>query len=120
MHYVSEDGEATAMGFAVGRDCLVRSGNPEPEPVEIGDLHGLAIEPYEPAFAFSNHGDEVTRAYALDVGDTTLCIFLTWHPTTTAEEIASAEATVQSLRAEPYGDGGVRIVFELFDRWDTG
>jgi hypothetical protein len=122
MHYVveSERREATAMGFTVGPDCLVRTGNPEPERVEIGDLDAVLIEPYEPAFQFSESVDGITRAYALDVGDTTLCIFLTWHPTTTEEEIASAEATVQSLRAEPFGEGGVRIVFDLFDRWDTG
>ena len=141
MHYVvesdvpSENREATVMGFAVGPDCLVTwteawtartpttpAGNPEPERVEIGDLAGVSIEPYEPTFQFSSFGSttSTTRAYALDVGDTTLCVLLTWHPTTTEAELASAEATVQSLRAEPYGEGGVRIVFDLFDKWDTG
>jgi hypothetical protein len=122
MHYVaSEGGEAAVIGFAVGPDCLVTTGNPEPDRVEIGGLDGVSIEPYEPSFAFAGpDGDEITRGHALDVGDATLCIFLTWHATTTEEERAEAEATVQSVRAEPLGDGRVRIVFFLHGVWDTG
>ena len=122
-HYVvePEGREATEIGFTVGPDCLVTTGNPEPRRVEIGDLEGVSIEPYEPGYLVGPGAeDEITRAYELEVGNTTLCVFLTWHPTSSEEEIARAEAAVQSLRAEPTGFRGVRIMFRLSHGWDTG
>ena len=65
-------------------------------------------------------GDEITRAHALAVGDRTLCVFLTWHPTTTDDELEAAAQILESIRAEPIGIDRIRITFTLDEGWDVG
>ena len=59
------------------------------------------------------------RAYALAIGDRTLCVYLTWDPDTTQDELESARQVVESLRGQPFGDNGIRII-TLPEGWDTG
>lgn len=123
MHRVVGDGngarEATAMFFEVGADCL-KASREQQTPVRVAGFDGVSVEPYEPPVPFNNVGDEITRAYALAVGDRTLCVYLTWHPATTDDELAAAVRILDTLRAEPIGENQVRIVFTLEDVWDTG
>ena len=82
---------------------------------------GGSIEPYMPPVTFGSlHGDEITRAYELAVGDRTLCLWLTWHATTTDEELDEAMRILDHLRVEPIGDSRIRIQFTLGAGWDTG
>lgn len=111
--------EATAMLFAVGADCLTASREQQ-TPVRVAGFNGVSVEPYEPPVQFGYVGDEITRAYALGVGDRTLCVYLTWHPTTTEEELDAVVRILDTLRAEPIGEDRIRIVFTLEDGWDTG
>lgn len=123
MHLVIEDPgdirEATAMIFAVGADCLTASREQRTS-VRVAGFDGVSVEPYEPPVPFNNVGDEITRAYALAVGDRTLCVYLTWHPTTTTDELGAAVRILDTLRAEPIGEDRIRVVFTLEDEWDTG
>ena len=50
----------------------------------------------------------------------TLCVFVTWHPTTTDRDRAAAFEILETLRPEPNGPDGIRIIFTLRDGWDTG
>ena len=87
----------------------------------VAGFEGAYLEPYEPPVTFArDEGDETTRAYELKVGSGNLCVWVTWNPTTTAEERASALGVLDTLRAEQREDGSIRIVFTLTDRWDTG
>jgi hypothetical protein len=117
MHWVTDD-EAAAMHFAVEDSCFARSA--DAVPVTIAGYDGAYLEPYEPPVVFSDVGDEVTRAYELQIGSGTLCIYVTWHPTTTADELAATLGILDTLRAEHRDDGRIRINFTLADRWDTG
>ena len=121
MHKVTEaaGGEVTALIFGVGPDCLAGGGGPEAVPVRIADLDGVSIEPYEPPVMFAGD-DAITRAHALAVADRTLCVFLTWHPTTPAEDLAAAEDVLDTIRAVPVGEDHIRITFTLDTGWDTG
>ena len=89
----------------------------------VAGLDGLYVEPYEdPAVMFMPppRGSAVTGAYALAVGDRTLCVYLTWDPDTTQSELEAARQVVESLRGQPIGRDGIRITFTLPDGWDTG
>ena len=77
------------------------------------------IEPYLPPRGFAITGDEITRAYALPVGAQTLCVFLTWHPSTSEQELATAAENVESIQAQPIGEH-VRLTFTLPSGWDAG
>lgn len=120
MHRVVGDAEATAMFFAAGPNCL--EGHPLQHRVDVrvGGFAGVAVEPYLPAVMFNGVGDEITRAYALDVEGRTLCVFVTWHPTTSDRDREAAFEILESLRAEPAARDGIRITFTLRDEWDTG
>jgi hypothetical protein len=125
MHKVVGDNgvtrEAAALIFAVGGDCIADGGDQEAKPVRIGGWDGVSIEPYEPPVTFiPPDGDEVTRAHALDLGDRTLCVFLTWHSTTTDAEVAALGQILETLRAEPIGENRIRVTFTLDDGWDVG
>lgn len=125
MHKVIEDGqevrESTALLFKVGADCLaMREGQPS-QPVRVGGFEGVSVEPYEPPVTFGGpDGDEITRAHALAVGDRTLCVFLTWHSDTTADELEAAAQALDTLRAVPIGNDRIRITFTLDEGWDIG
>ena len=124
MHRVVTDGassrEATAIFFAVGPDCIAPSEDRQSTPVRIAGLDAVFVEPYEPAIGFNQVGDEITRAYELSVDGRSLCVFLTWHPTTTEDELESAVAILATLRAQPISEDGIRITFNLPAGWDTG
>ncbi len=125
MHRVVDDGprarEATAILFSAGPDCLGAFDVRDATNVRVAGLTGVFIEPYEPPVTFGGaDGGDVTRAYALEVEDRTLCVFVTWLPETTPEELREALAVLETIRAQPIGSDGVRINFTLPSGWDTG
>jgi hypothetical protein len=124
MHRVIEDGtgsrEATAMVFGVGSDCLNGSRAPKVQ-VRSSALHGEYVEPFSPPVSFGvTSPGMVTRAYAFDVGDRRLCVYLTWNSATTPAELGAAETVVRTLRAEAIAETRIRVVFTLEDGWDIG
>jgi hypothetical protein len=120
MHHVvqtsSSDFRQTQLTFAVIGDCFGSATAAEPELVTVAGLDGLYLEPYRnpnPA------GPETTGTYALPVDDRTLCVYLTWDPATTQEELEAARQVVESIRGQPFGPDGIRINFTLPSGWDT-
>jgi hypothetical protein len=111
--------EAAAIFFAVGPRCLAASDDQNAVAVSIAGMDGVSVEPYQPPITFINTGDEITRGHGLSVGEQTLCVFLTWHPSTTDGELATATQILESIQAEPVGER-VRITFTLPEGWDTG
>ena len=85
----------------------------------VSDLRTLRAIGVAKNKSYANPGDEITRGHALSVGERTLCVFLTWHPSTTDGELATAAEILESIRAEPIGER-VRITFTLPEGWDTG
>jgi hypothetical protein len=120
MHWVEDGGEVANMIFAVEDSCFTPDSDAAPVPVTIAGFEGSYLEPAEPPAPFENVGDATTRAYELTIGAGTLCVYATWHPTTTADQVAATLAIVDSLRAEHHEDGGIRINFTTTARWDTG
>lgn len=123
MHKVNErEGrDVASLIFAVGPDCLSGGDGPETGTVRVAGFDSVSIEPFEPPVPFGGmDGGEITRAHALAVGDRTLCVFLTWPPTTTPDELAAAMAILDTIRAVPIGEDRVRIVFTLDEGWDIG
>jgi hypothetical protein len=119
MHWVVGDREVAAIFFAAGPGCLEVNEGQQTVAVTIAGMDGVSIEPYQPPITFSQIGDEITRGHALSVGERTLCVFLTWHPSTTDGEMATAAEILESIRAEPIGER-VRITLTLPEGWDTG
>jgi len=119
MHWVTDDGEVAAMRFAHRHSCF-RSADAATVPVTVAGYEGAYVEPYEPPVTFVGVGDEITRAYELKIGSGNLCVYVTWHPTTTADELDAALGILDTIRAEYRDDGSIRIVFTLTDSWDTG
>ena len=122
MHKVNEgEGEVAELIFKVGPSCLPAGAEQAAVPIRVAGFDGVSVQPFEPPVTFgSADGDETTRAHALAVGDRTLCVFLTWHSTTTAAELTAAEAILDTIRAEPVGESSVRITFMLDEGWDIG
>lgn len=127
MHNVVEMGtdfRQTQLTFATADDCFAGAEGPEPVPARIAGLDGLYVEPYaDPAvqFVFLPERETRTGAYALPVGDQTLCVYLSWDADTTAEELDAARQVVESLRARRYRQtSGIQIEFTLPEGWDTG
>ena len=124
MHRVLDDGngprESTILVFAVDDDCLGANREHEAR-VRVSDFDGVSVENYQPPVTFNDPlGDEITRAYEIAVGRSNLCVYLTWHATTTDEELGSALRTIDALRAQPASIDWIRIVFTLDEGWDTG
>jgi hypothetical protein len=116
----SDGREVIAMLFRATFDCL-KASQQQQVPVRVNGFDGVVVEPYEPPVPFgSPEGIEITRAYRLDIGGRHLCVYLTWHPTTTDDEIDTAARILDTLRAEHIGEDGIRIVFTLDGGWDTG
>ena len=65
-------------------------------------------------------GGATTGAYALAIGDRTLCVYLTWDPDSPQDEVEAARQVVESIRGQPFGQDGIRINFTLPAGWDTG
>jgi hypothetical protein len=128
MHHVignANNFRQTQLVFSIREDCFGAAGNPIP--VTVAGLNGLYLEPYkaergEPivTFIYPPRGGETTGGYALPIDDRTLCVYLTWDPQTTRGELEEARQVVESIRGEPYGVDGVRIIFTVPARWDTG
>ena len=117
-----EDGQ-TQLTFAVEDDCFAYGTDVEPVPVTVAGLEGLYVEPYgDPGVMFMPppRGGATTGAYALAIGDRTLCVYLTWDPDSPQDEVEAARQVVESLRGEPHGPDGIRINFTLPEGWDTG
>jgi hypothetical protein len=117
-----EDGQ-TQLFFLIWNDCFRFGTDAEPESVTVAGLEGLYVEPYEdPRVMFmpGPRGAETTGAYALAVGDRTLCVYLTWDPDSPQDEVEAARQVVESIRAQPFGQSGIRINFTLPAGWDTG
>jgi hypothetical protein len=126
LHKVVDEGNnefrQTQLVFTVLDDCFAAGDGPDPVPITVGDLDGRLVEPFSaPREAlFFRRGEETTAAYALGVDGSNLCVYLSWDPTTTPEELDAARAVVESIRAEPHLPAGVRIVFTTDSGWDTG
>ena len=125
VHKVIEDGqqsrEATTLSFTVGADCLGTSDDRQAIPVRVAGLEGVSVEPYRGPIPWGSiASDEVTRAHVLAVADRTLCVFLSWHETTTDDELEAAAQVLETLRAEPVGKDQIRITFTLDEGWDVG
>lgn len=124
MHWVveGEDGDyrAVSMLFDSGPDCLP-DNDAERTPVVVAGYDGVAVEPYEPVMVYGTEkGTETTRAYALDVENRTLCVFVTWEPQTTPAELEDVFEILESIKAQSIGIDAVRINFTLPAGWDTG
>lgn len=116
----------TQLVFAVQNDCfpdsLVATGA-EPQTVTVAGLDGLYLEgnTTDRTMLFSTpKGGETTGAYALPIGDRTLCVYLTWDPATTPDELTAVRQVVESIHGEANGPSGIRIIFRLPGGWDTG
>ncbi len=128
MHHVVEGAVAgeyrqTVIVFANENDCF--GGDGDPVSVTVAGLDGLYVEPFAGPYELStvfgrpNEG-ETTGAYSLEVGDRTLCVYLSWDSATTPDELKAARQVVESIRGQPYGGDGIRINFTLPQGWDTG
>lgn len=123
MHKTAPPDSQTQLTFAVADDCFAYGTDAEPVPVTVAGFEGLYFEPYEdPAVMFMPppRRAETTGAYALAIGDRTLCVYLTWDPHTTHDELEAARQVVESIRGEPVGPDGIWIQFTLPEGWDTG
>jgi hypothetical protein len=124
MHKVVEDGSQsrqTQLTFAIANDCFANGTDAEPVPVTVAGLDGLYVEPYEDrSVLFVARGGETIAAYALAIGDRTLCVYLAWDSATTQDELEAARQVVESIRAQLFGPDGIRINFTLPEGWDTG
>lgn len=128
MHNVVDEGggafRQTQFIFAVADDCFAGGEGPDPVPVTIGGFDSLYVEPYRTddpwSVMFVPSGGETTGAYALAIGDRTLCVYLSWDPTTTPAELDAARAVVESIRAQPIFENSIRIVFTTQFGWDIG
>ena len=126
MHKVIETASGsreTQLVFAVEEDCFALVADAEPLPVTVAGFEGQYVEPYPSGPSVTFHGSDLTvttGAYALAVGDRTLCVYLTWDPETTDDELDGAREVVDSIRGHPIRDDGIRINFTLPAGWDTG
>lgn len=121
MHNVELD---TEIVYAVERDsggCFARGEGPVPAPTTVAGFDALYVEPYrdDRRARFIAIDKATTRAYALAIADRTLCVYLTWGPSTSPDELDAAREVLTSLRAQPFEDNGIRIVFTTLG-WDNG
>ena len=113
----------TQIVFAIKNDCFASVEGPDPVPTTVAGLGGWYVEPYDgPGVLFMPERDsgQTTGAYALPIDDRTLCVYLTWDATTTADELDAEREVVESIRGQASGPSGIRISFTLPEGWDTG
>ena len=126
MHKVVETASGyreTQLVFAVEEDCFALATDAEAVPVTVAGFEGEYVEPYPSGPSVTFHRSDVavtTGAYGLAIGDRTLCVYLTWDPDTTPDELSAAREVVESIRAHPGGGNGIRTNFTLPAGWDTG
>jgi len=120
LHRVRGD-RITSLFFAVENDCFSGAGA-EPTAIRVAGLDGLYVEPYDSRDVVFGPmaGAKTTRAYALPIGDRTLCVYATWNAATTQDDVQALNEVVESIRGMPFGDNGIRINFILGGGWDTG
>ena len=110
--------------FTLEDDCFAHGDGPEPVPLTIGAFDARLVDPFEAEipqrFLFHNMDVAGMAAYQLAVADRTLCAFLSWDPDTTAATVDLGRAVIESIRAEPIGSTGIRVVFTTEEGWDTG
>jgi len=119
---VGEEARMTQIVFAIENDCFASGEGPEPVAVSIAGLDGKYVEPYiGPNVLFMPEREEgqTTGGYALPIDDRTLCVYVTWDPGTTSDELDAARKVVDSIRGQAHGTG-IRINFTLGPGWDTG
>ncbi|HEX5578389.1 MAG TPA: hypothetical protein VFY43_01855 [Candidatus Limnocylindria bacterium] len=130
MHWVGPPGDPgeLQLSFSHRRDCFSLAPTsvppaPAPTPVRVAGLDGHYVEPYNVAGVLFHGGrlehNVTTGAYALPIGDQTLCVYLSWDTDASAEKLREARQIVESIRGEPYRNT-VRIVFTLPSGWDRG
>jgi hypothetical protein len=120
---VGSEVRMTQLSFTVENDCFTRDAGAQPGPVTVAGLEGMYAEPYvDPGVLFMPRPEpgQTTGAYALPIGGRTLCVYLTWDAMTTPAELDAARQVVESIRGQPFGETGIRIVFRVPARWDTG
>ena len=116
----------TNLAFRVESDCftdVLDAAGAEPEEVIVAGVDALYLEGHTTNRSImlpSPEGGETTAAYALPIDGRTLCVYLTWDPATTQDELNAARGVVESIRGEADGLNGVRIIFTLTGGWDTG
>lgn len=128
MHWFNKQGrtgrELADMVFMVGSECdtaPIAGRGDSSIPVRVAGYDAVYVEPYEPAVSYNSPaGDETSRAYKVDVDGRALCVFVTWHATTTDRQRESLWDVIDSLRAQTIGTDGIRITFELGEGWDIG
>ena len=124
MHKFTGDGSREVADLTFSVLCDAKEWDEPTQHVNVAGFDAVYAEPYEPPVTFTGpEGDETTRAYALAVGDRTLCAFLTWHETTTDEERDALLQIVETIRAEHIKNGRrdfVRAIFTLDEGWDVG
>jgi len=133
MHYVvdnptePQDYQEIQIVFAVESDCFPHAGAAELSATTIAGYDGLFVEPYDdgPELPFDSRRktyDDTTAAHALHIGDRTLCVYVNWRSNVSELVLSRSGAfdAVESIQAEPFGEDGIRIVFEVPSGWDTG
>ena len=134
MHYVidnptvaGEYGEIQ-MVFIVQDDCFPGAQASELTPTTIAGYDALYLEPYDdgpeslPFQSRRKTFEDTTAAHALHIGDRTLCVYLNWRSNVSEAELSTSGArdAISSIQAEPFGENGLRVVFELRSGWDRG
>jgi hypothetical protein len=120
MHKV-KDGHQTSLIFRLGPRCLAWTEGQQAEMVRVAGFDGVAIEPYLPTMHYApGMADETTRAHALAIGDSTLCVFVTWDAGTDDATVAAALDVLDTLRVEAIPEGLLRVNFTLDEGWDVG
>ena len=122
MHYVGNE-TSTQIIFAVLGNCFGGDPTAEPASMTIAGFDALYAEPFDPTYLAHGIGrmgndDEKADAYALDVSARTLCIYVVWEGKGVPAHLAAAREIVESIRAEPIGRDGIRIVFTSAG-WDN-
>lgn len=120
MHWVIENQSSpdafrqTQLVVAVKNVCFPTSltaTGAEPTAVTVAGVDGFYLEGHttNPSLLFSSpRGGSTTGAYALPIGDRTLCAYLTWDRATTADELNAAREVLESIRGQPFGKDGIR------------
>ena len=114
----------TQIVFTLENDCFAQGEGADPVPLTIGGIDALLVEPFLPEIPrrvlYTAMEVAGTAAYELTVADRTLCAFASWDAAATPDEVHAARAVIESVRAEPIGGTGIRVVFTTEGGWDTG
>jgi hypothetical protein len=112
MQLFEGDREVVMVVFSLGPPCLGNSTANAGVPVQIAGYDAIAID--------RRGGDRRIRQYAISIADRLLCVDLYSRTTTTEDELNSALAVLDTIRAQPIGEQGIRITFDLAEPWGHG